>query len=98
MRKACRSYRVYFTKPTVEELAAGDYLIDHSIISYLIDPEGHFLDYFGKSLSKSEMEDKMSAAIGAWERERKWRPILPMRIADFAFGPPDAKREIKERV
>ena len=82
----------------MEELAAGDYLIDHSIISYLIDPEGHFLDYFGKSLSKSEMEDKMSAAIGAWERERKWRPILPMRIADFAFGPPEAKREIKERV
>lgn len=36
VRVACRAYRVYFTKPTPEEIARGDYLLDHSIISYLV--------------------------------------------------------------
>ena len=45
MRAACRAYRVYYTKPTAEEVAAGDYLLDHSIISYLVDPDGRFLEY-----------------------------------------------------
>lgn len=40
MRKACRAYRVYYSRPTAEEIKAGDYLMDHSIISYLLDPEG----------------------------------------------------------
>ena len=36
VRTACRAYRVYFTKPTPEEIKRGDYLLDHSIISYLV--------------------------------------------------------------
>ena len=36
VRAACRAYRVYFTKPTEEEIRRGDYLLDHSIISYLV--------------------------------------------------------------
>merc|ERR1719149_552554 len=27
VRRACRAYRVYFTKPTADEIRAGDYLI-----------------------------------------------------------------------
>jgi hypothetical protein len=33
LQKACRAYRVYFTRPTPEEVARGDYLLDHSIIT-----------------------------------------------------------------
>ena len=40
LRAACRKYRVYYTRPTPEERQAGDYLIDHSIISYLVSPDG----------------------------------------------------------
>ena len=40
VKKACRAYRVYYSRPTPEEVKAGDYLLDHSIISYLLDPEG----------------------------------------------------------
>ena len=32
VRKACRAYRVYFTKPTPEEVKRGDYLLDLSLI------------------------------------------------------------------
>ncbi len=87
VRKACRAYRVYFTKPTKEEIARGDYLIDHSIISYLLDPDGHFVEYFGKSLSADEMEAKMHATIAEWERERWLRSTLPV-VATAIYGAP----------
>jgi len=77
VKKACRAYRVYFSKPTDEEIKQGDYLLDHSIISYLLDPEGEFVDYFGKSLSKKEMEERMQKAITEWESARWWEQVLP---------------------
>jgi len=89
VRRACRAYRVYFTKPTEEEVKAGDYLIDHSIINYLLSPEGHFIEYFGKSLSAAEMEKKMGGIIAEWERDRYLRSVLPASVADAVLGPKD---------
>jgi len=77
VRKACRAYRVYFTKPTDEEIKRGDYLLDHSIISYLVDPEGEFADYYGKSLSEDEMFSKVGKLIGDWELQKWWDSVLP---------------------
>ena len=76
VRKACRAYRVYFTKPTPEEIARGDYLLDHSIISYLVDPDGQFADYYGKSLSSDEMFERVSTLMSQWERQRWWDQML----------------------
>ena len=76
VRAACRAYRVYFTKPTKEEIKRGDYLLDHSIISYLVDPDGEFADYYGKSLSSDEMLTRVSEFIGGWERQRWWDNML----------------------
>mmetsp|Transcript_6121 Transcript_6121/g.19278 ORF Transcript_6121/g.19278 Transcript_6121/m.19278 type:complete len:298 (-) Transcript_6121:321-1214(-) len=87
VRRACRAYRVYFTKPTADEIRAGDYLIDHSIISYLLSPEGHFIEYFGKSLSAAEAESKMTTLITEWERERYLRATLPQWVAEAMLGP-----------
>jgi len=88
VKRACRAYRVYFSKPTADELKEGDYLIDHSIISYLIDPNGEFVEYFGKSLSVDETEMKMTKLIGDWETERYWRQTLPKPLANLVMGPP----------
>ena len=55
----------------------GDYLLDHSIISYLVDPDGRFLEYFGKSLSSDEMFEKMGRVIGEWETRCWWTPSSP---------------------
>lgn len=40
-----------------------NYLIDHSIIHYLLDTNGNFLDFFGKNATTSEMVDKISEYI-----------------------------------
>jgi len=79
VRVACRAYRVYFTKPTPEEIAKGDYLLDHSIISYLVDPEGQFADYYGKSLSADEMQERMASLMAGWERQKWWDDLLGRR-------------------
>ena len=81
VRVACRAYRVYFTKPTPEEIAKGDYLLDHSIISYLVDPEGQFADYYGKSLSGDEMYERVSKLMRDWERQKWWDNVLPKWLA-----------------
>lgn len=40
---AARAFRVYFSKVDEEQT---DYLVDHSIVLYLLSPEGDFLDFF----------------------------------------------------
>ncbi|KAL1515979.1 hypothetical protein AB1Y20_002592 [Prymnesium parvum] len=90
VRQACRAYRVYYSRPTEEEVKAGDYLLDHSIISYLLDPEGEFADYYGKSLSASEMEERMLKQISDWERERWWEENMPAMLQ--STQPPRARK------
>ena len=91
VRKACRAYRVYFTKPTPEEVKRGDYLLDHSIISYLVDPEGEFADYYGKSLSGDEMHDRVSKLMREWESQKWWDSVLP---AWLATGPTEGQKAV----
>ncbi|KAF9591341.1 hypothetical protein IFM89_003964 [Coptis chinensis] len=46
VRKVARAYRVYYMK-TEEE--GSDYLVDHSIIMYLMDPNMEYVKFFGKN-------------------------------------------------
>ena len=51
--KAAKAYRVYFSK-TDDHEEGEDYLVDHSIVLYLIGPDGEFLDVFTQ---RSSVED-----------------------------------------
>ena len=46
-----------------------DYLIDHSIITYLIDPKGQFVTFFGKNVGKEEMVGSVLARVAEWKEE-----------------------------
>ncbi|KAL5709186.1 Protein SCO1 1 [Ranunculus cassubicifolius] len=46
IKKVARAYRVYYMK-TEEE--GSDYLVDHSIIMYLMDPNMEYVKFFGKN-------------------------------------------------
>lgn len=50
IKDVCKKYRVYFSTP--EGVKPGmDYLVDHSIYFYLMDPEGDFVEAIGRQHS-----------------------------------------------
>ena len=58
----CRQYRVYFSTPPNAD-PKGDYLVDHSIFVYLMDPDGKFVEAFGQSVGADEMVEKITKAV-----------------------------------
>lgn len=54
IRKVAKSFRVYVSSPpnVAEE---DDYLVDHSIFFYLMDPEGKFVDCYAKDTTAEEV-------------------------------------------
>jgi protein SCO1/2 len=61
--KVAKAYRVYYSAPDVDEGADDDYLVDHSIFFYLLDREGHFVEFFGKSKSAEEVAQRMAQLV-----------------------------------
>ncbi|XP_052175005.1 protein SCO1 homolog 1, mitochondrial isoform X2 [Diospyros lotus] len=54
IKKAARAFRVYYMK-TEEE--GSDYLVDHSIVMYLMDPSMEFVKFFGKNNDVDQLAD-----------------------------------------
>lgn len=61
--KAAKAYRVYFSK---DESPGDDYLVDHSIITYLMDPDGEFQEFYGKNASAVEISTRMENKMIGW--------------------------------
>ncbi|KAL2256571.1 hypothetical protein VTK26DRAFT_1466 [Humicola hyalothermophila] len=53
IKAMCKAYRVYFSTPT-EVKPGQDYLVDHSIYFYLMDPEGDFVEALGRQHSPEQ--------------------------------------------
>jgi protein SCO1/2 len=63
VKTVTRAYRVYFNQGIKVAEASEDYLIDHSIIHYLVAPDGSFVDFYGKNLSVKEMVAKIKEKV-----------------------------------
>lgn len=71
IRDVCKSYRVYFSTP--RDVKPGqDYLVDHSIYFYLMDPEGDFVEALGRQHSPEQAArvilDHMKDWKGSWKQ------------------------------
>ncbi|KAK7436629.1 Cu-binding protein [Stygiomarasmius scandens] len=66
-KAVCKGYRVYFSTPPDAD-PNGDYLVDHSIFVYLMDPEGKFVDAFGQATTKDEVVEKIQQYVEEWRR------------------------------
>lgn len=54
IKKVARAYRVYYMKTAEED---SDYLVDHSIVMYLMDPRMEFVKFFGKNNDVDSLTD-----------------------------------------
>lgn len=56
VKRVSKQYRVYYSKTGDSKT---DYLVDHSIIHYLVDPSGDFVTFFSKSNSAEQMAESI---------------------------------------
>jgi protein SCO1/2 len=65
VKAVCKAYRVYFSTP--QGVKPGqDYLVDHSIYFYLMDPEGDFVEAIGRQHSPERAAQIILSHIGDW--------------------------------
>ncbi|KAK0661397.1 Protein SCO1 [Lasiodiplodia hormozganensis] len=61
----CKKYRVYFSTPP-DVKPGQDYLVDHSIYFYLMDPEGDFVEALGRNEPAPRAAKIIINHIGDW--------------------------------
>ncbi|GFR70437.1 protein SCO1 homolog, mitochondrial [Elysia marginata] len=64
IREVCKKFRVYFGKGERDE--NNDYIVDHTIIIYLLNPRGEFVNYFGRSLSADNVYTAVAQHIARY--------------------------------
>ncbi|XP_077233024.1 electron transport SCO1/SenC family protein [Tasmannia lanceolata] len=68
VRQVARAYRVYYMK-TEEE--GSDYLVDHSIVMYLMDPDMEFVKFYGKNYDTDSLAEGIIKEIKQYKKQRK---------------------------
>ncbi|TMS35858.1 hypothetical protein L596_003159 [Steinernema carpocapsae] len=61
VNKVAKTFRVYHSQgaKTVQD----DYIVDHTVIMYLIDPEGNFHDYYGQNRKDQEIANVIKMKV-----------------------------------
>jgi cytochrome oxidase Cu insertion factor (SCO1/SenC/PrrC family) len=60
---AARAYSVYYNKVESDDSAA-DYLVDHSVFTYLMGPDGEYLAHFGHDATPEEIAERLRQYVG----------------------------------
>lgn len=66
IKALCKKYRVYFSTP--QNVKPGqDYLVDHSIYFYLMDPDGDFVEALGRQHSPDQAATIIKDHMKDWK-------------------------------
>ncbi|XP_039273242.2 protein SCO1 homolog, mitochondrial-like [Styela clava] len=61
VENASRAFRVYYAEGPKD--SEDDYIVDHTVIMYLLNPDGEFCEYFGQNKSAGEMSSSISSIM-----------------------------------
>ncbi|NXH37392.1 SCO2 protein, partial [Myiagra hebetior] len=65
VRAAAAAFRVYVSAGPRD--ADGDYVVDHSVLTFLVDPDGLCRDCYGRSRTAEELARSVRAHMDTYE-------------------------------
>lgn len=63
----CKKFRVYFSAGPRDK--DNDYIVDHTIVLYLINPKGEFVDYYGQNKNRDDVTAEILLAVQKYNRK-----------------------------
>eukprot|EP00501_MAST-03F_sp_TOSAG23-6_P002074 GSMAST32.ASY1.ANO1.2166.1 assembled CDS len=67
---AARWYRVYFSDTNNLDDEDTDYLVDHSIVMYLVDPDGNFIDFYTQLADVNEIVSRIETSVNEYKENK----------------------------
>jgi protein SCO1 len=87
VKDICKQYRVYFSTPPELKPGEEDYLVDHSIYFYVMDPEGDFVECIGRQDTPESAAGIVLQHVKDWKREGKPIDTTPLAYLQKQAAP-----------
>ncbi|CAP24500.1 Protein CBR-SCO-1 [Caenorhabditis briggsae] len=71
VNKVAKTFRVYHSQGPRTNKQEDDYIVDHTVIMYLIDPDGQFHDYYGQNRKAEEIANVIEMKVLKYQAQNR---------------------------